>query len=119
MGMAGAESELGIADNYRRFAEHEAAGRSPAYERLALAVADDELILGFLDGLPRGKRQPNLMFAAARLVLGETIERLSALVASVRTNPRPPCGLGGLGRMRPQDVRRCRPHLRRFPARSP
>jgi hypothetical protein len=68
MGMAGAESGLGIADNYRRFAEREAAGRSPAYERLALAVADDELILGFLDGLP--KRQPNLLFAAARLVLG-------------------------------------------------
>jgi hypothetical protein len=84
MGMAGAESAVGTAENYRRFAEREAAGRSPAYERLAFAVADDELILGFLDGLPRAKRQPNLLFAAARLVLGETptIESLSELVAS-------------------------------------
>jgi hypothetical protein len=84
MGMADAESAVGTAENYRRFAEREAAGRSPAYERLAFAVADDELILGFLDGLPRAKRQPNLLFAAARLVLGETptIESLSELVAS-------------------------------------
>lgn len=84
MGMAGAESGLGIADNYRRFAEREAAGRSPAYERLALAVADDALILGFLDGLPKGNRQPNLLFAAARLVLGETptIDSLTALVGT-------------------------------------
>jgi hypothetical protein len=82
MGMAGAEPSVGTSENYRRFARQEAAGRSPVYERLALAVADDELILGFLDGLPKGKRQPNLLFAAARLLLAETpsIDSLSALV---------------------------------------
>lgn len=82
MGMAGADSAAGTVGNYRRFARREARGRSPAYERLALAVADDELILGFLDGLPRAKRQPNLLFAAARLLLAETptIANLRALV---------------------------------------
>jgi hypothetical protein len=68
-GMPGLEPSLGTAENYRRFARREAAGRSPAYESLALAVADDEAILGFLAGLPPEKRQPNLLFAAARYLL--------------------------------------------------
>ncbi len=59
------------AENYRRFAQLEAAGRSPSYETLALAVADDHDILTFLEGLPPLKRQPNLLFAAGRSVLGE------------------------------------------------
>jgi hypothetical protein len=58
------------AENYRRFARHEAAGRSPAYERLADAVATDSLVLSFLEGLPVPKRQPELLFAAARYLLG-------------------------------------------------
>jgi hypothetical protein len=67
--MAGLEPDLGSAENYRRFARREAAGRSPAYESLGLAVADDRLLLGFLDRLPVEKRQPNLLFAAARYLL--------------------------------------------------
>jgi hypothetical protein len=59
------------AGSYRRFARIEAAGRSPAYETLALAVADDRAALTFLDGLPPAKRQPNLLFAAARALIGE------------------------------------------------
>ena len=68
--MTGLGPALGTAENYRRFAMHEAAGRSPAYERLAYAVAEDELVLSFLEGLPAPKREPNLVFAAARYVLG-------------------------------------------------
>jgi len=34
---------------------HEAAGRSPAYERLAYAVAEDDLVLSFLED----SRRPN------------------------------------------------------------
>jgi hypothetical protein len=34
------------------------------------AVADDELILSFLGRLPAAKRQPNLLFGAARHLLG-------------------------------------------------
>ncbi len=57
------------AENYRAFAA-EAHGRSPQYEELARAVADDPLVLGFLDTLPAAKRQPNLLFAVARYLLG-------------------------------------------------
>ena len=61
-GMTGLDPTLGRRENYRRFAVHEAAGRSPAYERLAYAVAEDGLVLSFLEGLPPAKRQPNLLF---------------------------------------------------------
>lgn len=67
--MAGLESGIGTAENYRRFARREAAGRSPAYEALASAVAGNEVVLKYLESLPGDKRQPNLLFAAARLVL--------------------------------------------------
>ena len=68
--MTGLDPAQGTAENYRRFARYEAAGRSPAYERLAYAVADDSLVLSFLDELPVLKRQPNLVFAGARYLLG-------------------------------------------------
>jgi hypothetical protein len=58
------------AETYRKFARREARGRSPAYERLAEQVADDRDVLCFLDSLPPEKRQPNLLFAAARYLLG-------------------------------------------------
>jgi len=48
----------------------EARGRSPAYESLAASVAGDDQVLGFLAALPSAKRQPNLLFAAARYLLG-------------------------------------------------
>lgn len=55
---------------YRAFALLEARGKSPLYEQLALGVADDPEILAFLHTLPVGKRQPNLLLAAARQVGG-------------------------------------------------
>src|SRR5437764_10276205 len=55
---------------YRRFAAEEANGKSPLYDELARGVADDDEILDFLMTLPRQKRQPNLLFAAARSLLG-------------------------------------------------
>ncbi len=69
MAMRGLDPRISTAENYRAFSR-EASGRSAAYESLAAAVAGDELILGFLAGLPAPKRQPNLLFAAARYVLG-------------------------------------------------
>jgi hypothetical protein len=59
-----------IADRYRTFAQHEAQGVSPLYERLALGVAHDPELLGLLAGLPPLKQQANLFFAAARLLNG-------------------------------------------------
>lgn len=52
-------------DVYRRFAA-EAAGESPCFEAWASAVADDPEVLAWLGALPPLKRQPNLVFAAAR-----------------------------------------------------
>src|SRR5215472_19001278 len=69
MAMGGLDPRRGTAENYRVWAR-EAHGRSPAYESLAGSVADDDLVLGFLAALPPPKRQPNLLFAAARYLLG-------------------------------------------------
>jgi hypothetical protein len=82
--MHGHDPAMSAAENYREFAE-EAHGRSPAYESLAASVADDTAVLRFLDSLPPEKRQPNLLFAAARY-LGEPadISRLRALVSHHR-----------------------------------
>ena len=55
-----------IAKNYRRFAELEARGVSAIYEDWALGVADDPSVQALVGGLPPAKRQPNLVFAAAR-----------------------------------------------------
>jgi hypothetical protein len=75
--MTGLDAAIGTAENYRRFAVDEAAGRSAAYEQLALAVARDDLVLSFLERLPVAKRQPNLLFAAARYLLGSPAEHTS------------------------------------------
>jgi len=81
--MGGHDLTASTAENYRAFAE-EAAGRSPQYERLSLDVAREVAILDFLAGLPRAKRQPNLLYAAARYLLGvpADLESLRSLVAS-------------------------------------
>lgn len=66
-----AETDLhAIAARYRQFAETEAAGSSPTYEALTLAVATDEASLAFLATLPFARRQPNLLLAAVRWVAG-------------------------------------------------
>ena len=59
-----------LSDAYHRFAADEANGKSPLYEEFARGVAADNEILDFLMTLPRQKRQPNLLFAAARSVVG-------------------------------------------------
>lgn len=57
----------GTAAGYERFAAVEARGVSPLYEEWAAAIAKDPDVLALIDQLPRPKRQPNLVFAAARL----------------------------------------------------
>lgn len=81
-GMTGLVPGMSTAENYRRFARQEAAGRSPEYAALAEAVADDALVLGFLNALPPDKRQPNLLFAAARYLLNSppTLDLLHTFV---------------------------------------
>jgi hypothetical protein len=83
--MHGHDPAVSAAENYRAFAQ-DAHGRSPAYESLAASVADDTAVLRFLGSLPPQKRQPNLLFAAARYLLGAPadITRLRALVRQNR-----------------------------------
>src|SRR5262249_40972814 len=64
------EERARLSAAYRRFAEDEARGKSPLYEILARGVADDNEILDFLLILPQPKRQPNLLLAATRSLLG-------------------------------------------------
>lgn len=54
-----------VVTEYRDFAAY-AAGDSPCFEEWALGVADDAAVLAWLATLPPIKRQPNLVFAAAR-----------------------------------------------------
>ena len=55
---------------YVSFADNEAAGTSPSYERLARRVAADPALLGRIELLPPPKRQPNLLFSAVRFIGG-------------------------------------------------
>jgi hypothetical protein len=84
MAMGGLDPRRSTAENYRVWGR-EARGRSPAYESLAASVADDDLVLGFLASLPPPKRQPNLLFAAARYLLGVP-PGIGALRTLVRRN---------------------------------
>ncbi|MGN8050871.1 DUF2332 domain-containing protein [Curtobacterium sp. 22159] len=55
-----------VADFYRRFALREARGQSTTYEAWGLGVAEDPAVLARIAPLPGMKKQPNLVFAAAR-----------------------------------------------------
>jgi hypothetical protein len=58
------------ASMYADFARREAHGESPTYERLSFAISDDEEILALLRGVPKPKRQPNLLLGVVRLLRG-------------------------------------------------
>jgi len=83
----GDDTVTAVAGTYRAFARLEARGRSAAYETLAEAVADDAALVGFIASLPPEKRQPNLLFAAARYLLGApaAIGPLRELASQSRT----------------------------------
>ncbi len=55
----------GTAEQYERFVD-ETAGESPCFAAWAAGVAADAAALEWISALPRAKRQPNLVFAAAR-----------------------------------------------------
>jgi hypothetical protein len=61
---------LSAAASYAEFAEREAHGVSPVYERLSLAVSRDDELLVLLGTLPPIKRQPNLLFGVVRFLGG-------------------------------------------------
>jgi hypothetical protein len=55
-----------LPDAYRSWAALEARGSSPVYEEWATSLAGDPEVLALVGRLPRGKQQPNLVFASAR-----------------------------------------------------
>lgn len=55
-----------VADLYQRFADIEARGVSDTYDEWASAIARDPQIVAMIAQLPGIKKQPNLVFAAAR-----------------------------------------------------
>ncbi|WP_229382356.1 DUF2332 domain-containing protein [Microbacterium schleiferi] len=57
-----------LAEGYRRFAKLEAAGVSEIYFDWAIGISEDPVVLGLIAALPGIKRQPNLVFAAARFI---------------------------------------------------
>jgi hypothetical protein len=59
-----------VAAAYLRFAADEVRDKSPLYGELLRGVASDPEVIGFLLTLPRQKRQPNLLLAAARHLFG-------------------------------------------------
>ncbi|WP_433788486.1 DUF2332 domain-containing protein [Actinoplanes sp. CA-252034] len=61
---------MSTAATYVEFADREAHGVSPTYERLSRAVAADETIHRLLAEVPEAKRQPNLLFGVVRLLGG-------------------------------------------------
>ena len=81
--VATADDAAAVAEEYRAFARQDARGRSPAYESLAESVAGDAALVSFAASLPSAKRQPNLLFAAARYLLGAApdLPRLRDLVS--------------------------------------
>jgi hypothetical protein len=81
MSLAGHDLSRSIGENYLDFSR-EARGRSRPYEIMAAEAAGDPRVLAFLAALPPAKRQPNLLFAAARYLLGQPadIASLRALV---------------------------------------
>ena len=67
-----------LADAYRRFAHVEAEGVSETYFDWAMGVADDPDVLSLIAELPGMKKQPNLIFAAAR-ALGAPVDGYGAV----------------------------------------
>lgn len=67
---------MGTAEVYRTFGEVSARGTSPVYEDWAVGLSEDAEVLALVDTLPRARRQPNLVFACARL-LGVPVEAWS------------------------------------------
>ncbi len=103
--MHGHDLAVSAAENYRAFAE-DARGRSPAYECLAGSVAEDAAVLRFLGTLPPEKRQPNLLFAAARYLLGAPAD-ITGLRALIRQNSAELAGVMMARRTQTNEPARC------------
>src|SRR5690554_1105812 len=80
-----ADPAVTTADRFRAFAEVEARGLSECYQEWALGISTDQAVLALLDALPPGKRQPNLVFSAARF-LGAPVSDYARFARWLRGN---------------------------------
>src|SRR5437763_12796110 len=72
-----------LAQVYRRFGEVEAAGISPLYERVALALSESEEGLRAIEAAPARRRQPTVILAALHdLALAGRAPALAAAYAA-------------------------------------
>ena len=86
MTVGGIDPAVSLAENYRVWGR-EARGRSPAYESLAMSVADDQAILSFLDTFPVPKRaayqkfkNPASRFAIVGVFVAQTAQGVRVAV---------------------------------------
>lgn len=59
-----------VRERYLFFAKKETPGRCPIYEDLGLRIAEDLDLIDVISAFPRNKRQPNLLLASMRRLLG-------------------------------------------------
>ena len=79
-----------LAQVYRHFGEVVAAGTSPLYERVAVAVSESGPALRAIGTAPARKRQPAAVFAALHdLALSGRAPALAAAYADGELTPRP------------------------------
>ena len=57
-----------VAQLYRHFGEVDAAGTSPLYERVAIALSESDAALRAIDTVPARKRHPALVLAALHVL---------------------------------------------------
>lgn len=73
-----------LAQVYRRFGEVDAAGMSPLYERVAVAVSESDEALRAIEAAPARKRHPTMILAALHdLALAGRAPALAAAYASM------------------------------------
>lgn len=78
-----------LRSRFLRFAQ-EARGRSPLYEKLSLAIADEDEIVSLLAIAAERQRRPNLLFAAVHdLLLGGADHELATYYPSVSGDREP------------------------------
>ena len=72
-----------LARVYRRFGEVDAAGTSPLYERVAVALSESDQALGAIEAVPARKRHPTVILAALHdLALAGRAPALAAAYAA-------------------------------------
>jgi hypothetical protein len=79
---------VGLAGSFRTFALTQCRGHSPLYERIGLAVADDEAALALLDQVAPSQRRPTLLLGVVHeLILRGDDHELAGFYPSVTGHP--------------------------------